>query len=420
MKSLFLIIAFLTVSCMAYTQQSLSLEECIDKAIENYPLLKQKQLFDDVYQLTEKNLKTKWLPGLNAGARASYQSDVVEISADLPFPADFPSPSKDQYSTYLDVNQMIYDGGITKQQQQLAMLESQLDQKNVDVELHKLKEQVTHVYFTILLLNENIDITKIMHEELQKRIEIAKSSVKNGVLLKSELQNLKAESLAVQQNLAELKADVNATRNILITYIGAYQEDSVLLEKPILVIPDTLNNARPEKDLFDINQSVLNTNKELLMAQRRPKLSAFGQLGYGRPGLNLTSDQFDTYYLVGATLSWNVLDWNKNNRERQILDINKEVIETNEKTFDKNITIALQRHEAAIEKLQQMIQMDDEIVELHEDVVKTAASQLDNGVITSVDYLSKLNEANRAKNKKALHTIQLLQAYSTYKLLLGH
>jgi hypothetical protein len=44
-----------------------------------------------------------------------------------------------------------------------------------------------------------------------------------------------------------------------------------------------------------------------------PRVFAFAQAGYGRPGLNMMSNEFEPYAIVGAKLVWTPWEWNKSN-----------------------------------------------------------------------------------------------------------
>ena len=62
---------------------------------------------------------------------------------------------------------------------------------------------------------------------------------------------------------------------------------------------------------------------------------------------------------------------------------------------------------------------DHEIIELRKRVAQTASSQLDNGVITSTDYVKRVNDAIQAEIKLKTHEIQLVQAKVNYNATLG-
>jgi hypothetical protein len=53
--------------------------------------------------------------------------------------------------------------------------------------------------------------------------------------------------------------------------------------------------------------------------------------------------------------------------------------------------------------------------------IKTAATaQLENGVITAIDYLSYVNAEDQARRAMALHSIQLLLAQYNYQNTTGN
>ena len=97
----------------------------------------------------------------------------------------------------------------------------------------------------------------------------------------------------------------------------------------------------------------------------------------------------------------------------------KQMIQDKRETFDKNLNIDLQNRLAAIQKLEEALKRDDQIVELRGRVTKASASKLENGVITSTDYLVDLNAETAAKINLETHKIQLVQAKANYMLAQG-
>ena len=63
-----------------------------------------------------------------------------------------------------------------------------------------------------------------------------------------------------------------------------------------------------------------------------------------------------------------------------------------------------------IEKLQSVIGSDDEIIQLRQNIKKSATVKLDNGTITVSDLIREINAENQAKQMKSVHEIQLLMA----------
>jgi hypothetical protein len=89
-------------------------------------------------------------------------------------------------------------------------------------------------------------------------------------------------------------------------------------------------------------------------------------------------------------------------------------------TFLFNTTLTLRQQNADIERYRQLIQSDDEIIKLRESVKQTSAVQLQNGVITTNDYLLDINAEAQARQDRVLHEVQLLMAQYNHKTTSGN
>ena len=126
----------------------------------------------------------------------------------------------------------------------------------------------------------------------------------------------------MEQQLAEIDINRKSSFAVLSILMNTRLEKANV-QLPEVTIKDSLENIRPEYKLFDLQSQQVENNKSLLSTQLMPKISAFGEAGYGRPGLNMLSDNFAAYYLVGLTFKWNFFDWNKNSHDRQVLEVQK-------------------------------------------------------------------------------------------------
>ena len=77
--------------------------------------------------------------------------------------------------------------------------------------------------------------------------------------------------------------------------------------------------------LYDYQINKLDVSKKLSTARIMPRFYAFGQGGYGRPGFNMLSNDFDWFYIFGAKLSWNISGFYQTGREKKIIDLQKKL-----------------------------------------------------------------------------------------------
>ena len=73
-----------------------------------------------------------------------------------------------------------------------------------------------------------------------------------------------------------------------------------------------------------------------------------------------------------------------------------------------------------IDKLKALIVVDKEIIDIRTSVKESAKAQLENGVITSNDFIRELNAEDTAIQNLAIHKIQLLLAQYNYKITTGN
>jgi len=158
---------------------------------------------------------------------------------------------------------------------------------------------------------------------------------------------------------------------------------------------------------------------KLTATKIKPKLIGFGTMGYGRPGLNMLSNNFGSYGIFGAKLSWNVWNWDQTKTERQVLGVQKNIIETQKENFNQNLRVTISSNLSEINKYKSLIESDNQIIQLRSEITRTSSSQLDNGVITPTDYLSDVNAELQARLNQKTHQVKLSQAKINYLITLG-
>ena len=414
------IILFLFINQLGFAQtKEISLSDCYDQLYINYPLVNDGETYNRISELKIKNMNTDWLPKSELKAQATYQSEAFALDIDLPIVVDLPEGSRDQYKATVDINQLIYDWGRIKSSKKAEEWNLKINHQSTQVELNKLKEQINKFYFAILILQKNEELMSLMLNDIEQKQLTVESGVKNGVLLISDLNVLQAEKRKIKQNITQLINQRLAAIRILSEITGMDLDSYVKLVIPDYELNGKTEFKRPEHDLFDYQAEQIDASVHVLSKQNWPMVFAFGQLGYGKPGLNMLNDEFDSFYYVGVGLNWKFWDWNQNRRQREILNLNKSFLVSKRESLDKQLNIALDNEIANIEIYQAALITDIEIIRLREDVTRSATSKLDNGVITSTQYLTELNAETQAKINYETHKIQLVQSKANYLYIIG-
>ncbi len=418
MKRLLTVLLILPV--MFYAQaQSLSLQKAYELAQQNYPLIKQRELIKQTSEYSEENLGKGFLPQINISGQATYQSAVTQVK--LPAPGIFIEPlSKDQYRIVGDVNQLIYDGGAIKQQKGIQQLSDEVEQQKIEVELYKLKERINQIFLGVLFLDEQLKQVDLVRSDLNNGITRVEAQVNNGVALRSNLNVLKAELLKTDQRAIEIKSSRKGYIDVLSLFINQTLPEDIKLEKPV-VTGSVLNNdiQRPELKLYSTQEKLLGGQYNVIGSRNKPKASLFFQGGYGRPSLNLFTNDFDFFYTTGLRLNWSIGGFYTEKREKKIIELNQKSIDIQKEVFLFNTNTQLKQQQSEFDKLQKLIATDNDIIDLRIKVKDAAKAQLENGVITANDYLREVNAEDLARQNLITHQIQLLQAQINYQTISG-
>jgi outer membrane protein TolC len=365
-----------------------------------------ERTIDSVLQFQNRNIATVWFPRLDANAQATWQSDVVSIS--IPFPGvSIPSPTNDQYKFTVDASQVIWDGGSSAYRKKVAMAQAETEKNSVKIEIYNARERINEAYFGILALDVSLKQLNILQGELDCRLNEMEARISEGVVLQSTVNQLKAEKLKLQQRLMEIPSRRLSLICIIETLTQTkIDNEAVFVEPNVPEVPPKAI-AHPDFLQFDTQNSLLDASIGLTGRKRYPTVAAFATTGYGKPGLNMISNEWDFFTLVGAKASWNLWDWNTTQREKQQLRIRKSMNSTRRMAVSDALLIKIKSSENEIAMLRSQLENDRQIIELLNQSEKETASRLLNGVVSANDYLLSLNAVNRAKIEMELRNIAI-------------
>lgn len=412
MKKIMISLASIILSSSSWAQ---TLEECQQAAEKNYPLIKQYGLIAKTTQLTVKNIQKGWLPQITASAQATYQSAVTAWPESMQsiyqqMGLNMKGLSKDQYKIGIDLQQTIYDGGSISSQRNIAQQEGKVQEAQTEVNLYQVHQRVNEMYFSLLLLNEQIQLNEDVKALLQSSEKKLSAMVKGGTAATSDLDNVRAERLSVEQQNENLKQQKQMLQRMLSVFCGLEVNNT---QKPAPVqIASSVNN-RPEMRLYNSQLELTEAKEKALDTQLRPKLGLFAQGFYGYPGLNMFEDMMNRKWshngIVGIKLSWNVSAFYTHKNDKARLSAQREMIENAREVFLFNNKLEEIQQSENISRYQTMMKSDDEIIVLRTNVRKAAESKLTHGIIDVISLLREINNENAAKTQQSIHEIDMLK-----------
>ena len=418
-----LIVFTILLPSLAYSQ---TLKECQQAAEQNYPLIRQYELIEKTTALTVTNIQKGWLPQISASAQATYQSDVAAFPDQMKglyqqMGLDLKGLAKDQYRVGVDINQTIYDGGAISSQKTIAREQEKVQAAQNEVGLYQVRKRVNEMYFSLLLLDEQLRLNKDLQELLANNEKKLSSMVKNGTAAESDLLNVQAERLNAIQQATNLESQKQMLVRMLSTFCGMEVKDP---QKPGIPVhapqqeeyaaaSQQLLSLHPELKALDAQVGLLDAQEKALDAALRPKLGVFAQGFYGYPGLNMFEDMMRHDWslngIVGARLTWNIGALYTRKNDKAKLDGQRSMVDVQRETFLFNNNLEQIQQNENITRYKKLMTDDEKMLSLRSAVRKAAESKLSHGIIDVNDLIREINQENAAKVQQSIHEIEMLK-----------
>jgi outer membrane protein TolC len=404
-----------------FAQQAtmLTIDSCYARAERNYPMIRQYALIEKSKEYTISNANKAWCPNLSiTGIGAYIISGIPAIS----LPNSPPAEKKDlQFIGIGQLNQTIWDGGATHTQKEVAKASAAADRASVDVAMYEIRDRVNQLFFGILVIDAQMEQLGILVANLTRSLNSAKLTSENGLAYQSDVDEVKAELLNVKQREIEFLYARKGFTDMLSYITGTLLTETSKLEKPV-VTENYLawSNRRPELNLYARQLHVVEASSSFDKVAVMPK---FGLMAAGiliEPGIAFGTETMNSLAIAGLSFTWNTSGLYKLSTNNKLNRIKEDRIQNQQEIFVFNNTLQLKQGSNEIEKQEEIIKTDDEIVMLKTRIKDAYQLKYDNGVCSMNDLINSINRESEAKRNQTLHQVQLLSNIYNYKAKTGN
>ena len=411
--------------CQSQPADTLRLDVLQQTALERDPRAREIDLLAEQTRLRLRNIGAERLPALSVVGQGQHQSDVARIPITLPGGATAPPPPHDTYDARIEAQQRLIDP-TARSRRAVEAAELAASQARVRTSLHAQRQAVNDAFFAALEAQAQIGELGTTITDLEAQLEVAAARVREGSALPSEQNAIRAELLRRRQSRDELGAIRRASLAVLASLTGRALDTASVLELPdysarVDRARDSLSGlrGRAEYEEFARTREVLVRREEARGAQDKPRVGAFGRVGYGRPGLNPLSDRFDSYWLAGIQLQWTPWTWGSSRRDAQVLALQRQIVAAEESAFTERLRRAVTQDAENIDRLESAIATDDEIVALRERIAAETRARFIENAVTAAEFVDRQTDVLSARMARALHRAELAEARARFLTTLG-
>ena len=400
MKLRFFLLGMMMASTGCFAQ--ITLQECRQKAHDNYPVIKQYKLVEQARDFNIDNAAKGYLPQISVTGLATYHTDMLK-SSNITKTLD---TKNSLYGGMVQISENIYDGGAISARKSIAKADAIVSDEQLNVTMYDINNRVDQLYFGALLIDEQIKQNRLLQEDLALSRKSIEGMMKNGIANQSDVDAIEVEQLNAAQQEKSLSIQRHTYMTMLGIFIGEELNESNALTKPSDMMPISMDVKRPELKLFDAQSALLNEREKALNVSIKPKFGVFASGLFGNTGIDMMKKSM---LMAGAKLTWNIDGIYTRKNDKKLIDASRQQIESNRETFLFNTRLQSANETSIISDLREKLKTDDDIVILRTNIRSKAERKVENGTLTVNEMLRQINAESEAKQSKALHEIQLLK-----------
>jgi outer membrane protein TolC len=413
----------LTTPALAQGEKSasLTLESLLEAGERNYPSLAKKPLLEESLRLSRSRANRSYLPRLSLGGQATWQSDVTSVNIPIPG-AKVTPPPKDQYRATLDLQQTIWDGGVTRQQKDVLSTRSQIEGEKVNLEWYQVRGNIVHLFFAGLVAQELLMQSQALEGRLANLVKQSQVALANGMVTQRDVLLIQARQLEAKQASADARARLWTVKRSLQELTSLALADDTQLRAGKSRCDATSDEVnRPELKLLAAQSTLLDKQEKLDRSGDRPRLGAFATGGYGRPGLNFLNNTFEFYFIGGVSLTVPLSflysgTWQNGARQTKI---QRSILAQERERVLKQVEVDLASRDTELARLDAILAIDDELVQVREKASEQTEKQFTMGTVSMSDLINDLTQEDQARSKREIHRAERNLACHEQALIRG-
>lgn len=391
------------------TNKSLSLEECVQYALENNKELRYVRLEEEIANTMVGETRSQGLPQakFQSGMNYNYKVQQAFLPNEIlgnPEPGFTPVSFSPEYdgNAVFSVSQLLFDGSYFVGLQAAKTLR-ELRQKQSNQSEIETVEAITKAYYLVLISEERVSLLNANKEQLESVLKETKALYENGFAEKIDVDRISVNYNNIQTENNMATRGYTMAMDALKFQMGMSLNDPLGLSGSIADLTldaEEYLNASEEFDFRERNEySILQTNQDLASldlknnkATHLPKLSANFNYGWNA-GAKDTDELFDfnnnwlSFGAVGLSLSWDLFSGLNRSSKMEKNRIQIRQIEIQKEQMKSSINMEIKNAKDDLKSAKESLDVQSQNKDLAVSVYEQIEIKYKNGLTSSRELL---------------------------------
>jgi len=396
--------------------QSINLQEAIDIALKSNPQILMAQ---EKVRETEQAMKEAfagYFPLLSLQGNYTHLGEPPKVH--IPDWGDFEFGAQDTTAFALSLTQPLYTSGQLSLANQQAKLSYQIAREDLKSTQSEAVFQVKESFYSIILAQENLQITKQALDQSEAHLQIAESFYQSGRASRFDLLRAKVEMAKFKPEVIRAKNDLALAKEslaILLSQPSSLEiEEKLKFELGQLNLSEALQAAlvyRSDLKSLCLQEDMAGLSIRITRAANLPSLSFLGNYEYTSSGGSKWENKWNVNLVLGFTL----FDAGKNKAQVEQKRSQVRQMQLAIEQLRDGIRLEVKQAFWNIQAAKESLVAQEQNIQQAEEALSIAEARYKSGTITQVEVLDVQLALTSARlgYTKALYDYNLSRANLT-------
>ena len=416
--------------------QSLSLEEAIQKGLDNRAEIKNARLETELAERQNALLKAHYLPQISGLADLRWNTQLqttilpFDITGNNPegtTTVKFGLPFNNTFG--LDATQKILDPQ-TKYTRQIN--NTQVESRRLALEQQRtaVRQNITEAYYRTVFDRERLRLAEAALDRAKENLAIAQTRLAAGTLLENDFDRVRLDQSNAELALRKARQDYSLAIQALQYRMGVPQNNliepsqtlpEILADTAAVSPPDIAARTEIRAEVLNMTLEALNESREL--ATRRPTLSAYGN--YSALQLSETFNPFKsgTWYpfnYIGLRLNVPIFDGRQARLAAGDYRIRQQISKNTVDQLERDITYEVQEALTTLYQARLDIANTQANLELAQQIAAPDQFRYEKNVLTQTELNATQTTLQNAETNYLTSVYNYLVALVRYRRAAGN
>lgn len=420
---------FLLAFGMASAQQTLTLEECRQMALENNKQIAIANQDKERADLVAGAARTNYFPRLTAEGMARFAKADTKMSMNIAdmLRVDLDFDFNTIYMADVSVEQPVYMGGKIMSGAKMSRVGGEIAELNKALTRNEVLLETDNAYWICIQARELQQSALQYEETVEEFHRVVMNAVEAGMKSKNDLMKVQVQLNQAELQLLRAENGVRLSRMNLCNIIGVDLQSEILLserfsEGNFAIDPNATVFSRPEYAMLDKQIELKKYEKQYVRSDFLPQLGVVGSYGYIY-GPSFNKEQiFGNKPTFSAMISVRVplFHWGEGVKKIKAVERERRMAQLRRDDLGEKMELELQQAVNSYNETLLEVRLTKKALEQSEENLRISRDHYDAGMETISDYLEAQTiwqnaqaEHITAKTKLEIRKTEYLKASGT-------